>query len=301
MEGLKSKAMLVQLNTSHWTARKYDAKVTKEIDESHGAHDSGRFNKTLIVSTMLTDIASCVGKARTYHYSVTLPWDDANQRLLPVAEYFNYVAKMEEHQNEHAKLVNAFLQEYPALRENALQRLNTLFNEADYPHISELPKKFNISYNFTPISDASDLRVEISKSEAKEIRKNIEEGMKGKINNAKASIVERANKAVQAAYEKLSDKKATFRDSLIGNITEVVEIIPIVNFDDDSKLDDLRKKLKKMDFDVADLRKDKAVRKKAAKKAKKILKYIKTIRFGDEVAVKEIVIENKPVKTKRLR
>lgn len=289
---LKEKAIIVQLHTSHWSAKKYSPKVTQEIDEIHQSTDSGRFNKKLLVSKQLEDINSCLGKARTYHYKVTLPWDDAGQRLLPVAEYLDYVAKMEEIQVEHKQLVDVFLSHYPELRKDAKKRLNTLFDENDYPSERELISKFDISYKFTPISDSSDLRVDISKGEFKEIKKNIEAGLQEKVNNAKSSIIDRAKKALELAYEKLSEKDATFRDSLITNITELAETIPIVNFDNDAVLDELQSKLRKLDKPIEPLRKDVEARKDAAKRCKKLLKYIKTINFDG-------VIEDEPVKEKK--
>ena len=301
MSSLKEKCVIVQLNTSHWSAKKYSPKVTAEVDEAHQSYKSGRFNKTLLISNQLDDISSSVGKARTYHYKLTLPWDDAGQRLLPVAEYLEYIAKMEEIKTEHKNLVNIFIQNYPELREAAKKRLNTLFDEDDYPSPKDLIKKFDISYSFTAISDASDLRVDVSKGEANEIKRNIEAGLNAKISTAKNSIVERAKKAVEAAYEKLSDKNATFRDTLIGNILEVIEVIPIVNFDEDGNLVQLRKKLRKLDVPVDSLRKDKDARKGTAKKCKKILKYIKSITFAEVVEPEVIEEPKKKKKTKRLR
>jgi hypothetical protein len=294
MSSLKEKCIIVQLHTSHWSAKKYSPSVTQEIDEMHQSTDSGRFNKKLLVSKQLDDINSCLGKARTYHYKVTLPWDDAGQRLLPITEYLDYVAKMEEIQTEHKQLVDVFISHYPELRKDAKKRLNTLFDENDYPAERELIRKFDVSYKFTPISDSSDLRVDISKGEFKEIKKNIEAGLQEKVNNAKSSIIDRAKKALESAYEKLSDETATFRDSLITNITELAETIPILNFDNDAVLDELQSKLKRFDKPIEPLRKDMEARKDVAIRCKKVLKYIKTISLNEE-------IEDEPVKKEKTK
>lgn len=301
---LKTRAMIVNLNTSHWSARKFDKKVTQEIDESHAAHNSGRFNKTLIISDLLSDVNTCVGKARSYHYKVTMPWDDAGQRLLPIEKYFEYTKKMEEFQTEHKNLVTVFLKEYPDLREKAKDRLNTLFNEADYPDPQSLAHKFNISYKLTPIADSGDLRIELSKNEVKEIKKNIESGLAEKVNNAKNSIIERAEASVQAMYEKLSDNTATFRDSLVGNVVSLKELIPSMNFDNDEQFDKLEKKLSKLDVSPAKLRKDMELREKTAKKAKKTLKKISKMYYGEKepiINVEEIKKNKKKKKAKRIK
>ena len=301
---LKSKAMLVQLNTSHWAARKFDKKVTQEIDETHQAHESGRFNKTLIISDLLKDVSSAVSKARTYHYKVTMPWDDAGSRILPVERYFDYTKKMEEFQTEHKNLVRLFLKEYPDLREKAKDRLNTLFNETDYPDTQTLSLKFNISYKITPISDSDDLRVELSNDEIKEIKKNIETGLYEKINRAKDSLVERAEEAVLAMHERLSNNEATFRDSLIGNVVSLKELLPSMNFDNDENFDKLEKLLSKLDVSPAKLRKDVELREKTAKKAKKVLKKIRKMHYVTEtepIVVVETEKKKDKKKTKRVK
>ena len=305
---VKERAMLVNLSTSHWTAKKFDAKVTKEIDETHGSENSGRFNKTLIISDLLSDISSCIGKARTYHYKVTMAWDDAGPRLLPVTNYFDYTKKMEEFQVEHKELVRKFLKEYPELKERAKQRLNTLFNEVDYPDEQSLANKFNLSYKITLIADEDDLRISLSEDEIKEIKKNIQSSLSDRINNAKNSIVERAETVINALHEKLQDNTATFRDSLIGNVVSLAELMPSMNFDNDEQFDWLEKKLMKFNLDPSKLRKNMELRQKTAKKAKKLLKKIKTIHYGEidtapYVEVKEKKKEKKKdkKKTKRIR
>lgn len=303
---VKEKAMLVNLTTSHWTAKKFDAKVTKEIDETHGSENSGRFNKTLIISDLLSDINGCIGKARSYHYKVTMPWDDAGPRLLPTTNYFDYTKAMGIFQVEHKELVVKFLQQYPDLQDIAKARLNTLYNENDYPDVAALANKFNLSYKLTLIADKDDLRVNLSKSEVAEITKNIQSSLSDRINNAKNSIVERAETAIKAMITKLSDETATFRDSLIGNVVSLAELIPSMNFDDDEKFDWLAKKLGKFDVSPAKIRKDTELRKDTAKKAKKLLKKINELHYGEVEAAPYVEVpktkkEKKNKKTKRIK
>jgi len=297
---LKEKTMIVQLNTSHWTARKFDKKVTEEIDETHEAHQAGRFNKTLIISDLLKDVQTCVSKARAYHYKVKIKWDDAGQRLLPIELYFEYTKKMEEFRNEHKNLVTIFLREYPDLREKAKERLNTLFNEADYPDAETLTHKFNISYKLTPVSDSEDLRIKLSKDEMKQIKNNIQNSLSEKINNAKNNIISKAETSVKAMYERLKDNEATFRDSLVGNIVSLKEIIPSMNFDNDQNLASLEKLLNKLNVKPDKLRKDVELRERTAKKAKKILIKIHKMYYGEtESIVEEIKPEKKKKKNKK--
>lgn len=296
---VKEKAMLVNLTTSHWTAKKFDAKITKEIDESHGSENSGRFNKTLIISDLLSDINGCISKARAYHYKVTMPWDDAGPRLLPVTNYFDYTKAMEQFQSEHKELVVKFLKEYPDLQDHAKTRLNTLYNENDYPDVTALANKFNLSYKLTLIADKDDLRINLSKSEVAEIKKNIQSSLTSRINNAKNNIIERAETAISAMITKLSDETATFRDSLVGNVVSLAELTPSMNFDNDEKFDWLAKKLGKFDISPAKLRKDVELRKNTAKKAKKLLKKINELHYGEREAAPYVEVSKKEKKEKK--
>lgn len=297
---LKEKTLLVQLNTSHWAARKYDKKVTREIDEAHNAHQAGRFNKTLILSDLLSAVNACLGKARSYHYEVTMPWDDSGQRLLPVEKYFEYTKKMQEFQLQHKTAVDTFLREYPDLREQAKERLNTLFNEGDYPDARALAGKFNLSYRIIPIADSDDLRISMSEEEAKEIRKNIEDGLNERVHNAKNNLVERAITVIEALHERLKDNTATFRDSLIGNVVSLAELLPSMNFDNDPKFDWMIKQLNKFNIPPINLRKDMELRQATVKRAKKLLKKLNEITYGD--VVREVPVkEEKPKKKKKTK
>ena len=68
------RAMLVELTIRQWTARKHDRKVSREVDQGHGAQNAGRFNKQLIAKDALEKIAKKAGAIREFHYAHTLPW-----------------------------------------------------------------------------------------------------------------------------------------------------------------------------------------------------------------------------------
>jgi hypothetical protein len=74
---LSEKAMLVNLKISVWTARKFDPKVTQEIERSHNTRgDIGRFNKALVSLKSVKKYQVIAGEIRTFHYANTLPWGD---------------------------------------------------------------------------------------------------------------------------------------------------------------------------------------------------------------------------------
>ena len=119
---LQEKAVITRFNVSAWTARRYDKKVTQNIENEYNTHDAGRFNKVLIAEDAIKAYQSIAGEARTFHYSLTLPWGDNGDRLLPVAGMERYKAKMEEYRERYNEQVALFIASYPSLIEDARRR-----------------------------------------------------------------------------------------------------------------------------------------------------------------------------------
>ncbi len=100
MKNLTDKAILVNVQISQWTARKFDNKVTSEVNKKHKTKDAGRFNKILIGVEHLKEISQIANKARTYHYDNTTPWSDSGERLLSNLNYFDYIQNISALQDE---------------------------------------------------------------------------------------------------------------------------------------------------------------------------------------------------------
>ena len=118
---LTDKALLVQLNVSQWTARKYDRKVTKDILSQHGAQmGAGRFNKSLLpMNDYLDRVHKKTTLIRSKYYTNTLPWGIEGTQMLPSANYLNFMTKFRKEKAEWQLLVDTFLDNYLSLKEDA--------------------------------------------------------------------------------------------------------------------------------------------------------------------------------------
>jgi hypothetical protein len=78
---------------------------------------------------------------------------------------------------------------------------------------------------------------------------------------------------LQKTYEKLVQPDAIFRDSLIENITEICEILPRLNINDDTDLEQMRQDVlnKVAAFSPDTLRQDKTLRSDTASETKAIM------------------------------
>ena len=280
---ITEKAMLVRLTISQWTARRYDFKATKKLIEDHGAkHDSGRFNKMLVDNIEVKKYQHAASEARIFHYENTLPWGDDNVRILPSDNYLAYTQKMRELKSKFEKAASEFIEEYPLLIEKAETDLSGLFSSKDYPTPRELHGKFAFDISVTPVPTANDFRVSLSDDDVNRIKADIEVRVKDSIISAMDEAWERLFRAVKHMAVKLAQDDAVFRDSLIGNIAELCDILPRLNLTNDPKLVEIIEDAKKVlvPLDPKELRDKQIDRKKATVKAQAVLKKM-TAYMGD--------------------
>jgi len=270
---LNEKAMLVFLNISFWTARKYDKKISQEIEDQYQAEEAGRFNKILIATEHLSNIQKIISAARTFHYENTLPWLDQGGRLLPSANYFNYTKTIQGFRDDFEREVVNFIQVYPSLKDEAKQRLNGMFKEDDYPDVLTLETKFAIKSMILPVPEADDFRVNLLETEVDSIRESIKDQVETSTESAMNDLWQRLFKVVSHMSERLSDPDNKFKNTLVENIIDLCELLPKLNITEDPILNDAVREIKaKLTLhDPQDLRDSNLVREKTAVEAQRIL------------------------------
>ena len=265
---LTDKAMLIKLSISQWTARKYDRNVSDKVASDYNADkDAGRYNKVLIAIEAIKKVQKIVNEARTFHYENTLPWSDDESRLLPATNYLDYSQKIREYKAEFESAVNDFIDQYPALVEEARNRLNGMFKSEDYPPVKELPKKYDFAVNINPLPSAGDFRVMLSDEEVKKIQADIEARTRSAETIALKDLWNRLYNVVKHMADRLTEKDTIFRDSLINNIVDLCGLLPKLNVLDDPDLEKMRREieLKLCGFNPDTLRKNETERETAGK------------------------------------
>jgi len=275
---LQNKAMIITLNICQWSMRKYDKKVSDEIDYQYNANHAGRFNKILMDQDERSKlIFQTANSARTFHYFNTLAWDDNNGRILPSLNYLPYITKMSELKNLYFIYTEDFFQIYPSLKEAQKLRLNGLYKEEDYPSLENLRNKYRFDVKVSPLPVAEDFRVQLNQEEVEKIKKDIESRMFDSQANAMKDLWGRLHEAIKHIVNRLSDKDAIFRDSLIGNVVELVQILPKLNIANDQNLEGMRIEVEKniCSLNPEGIRKNATLRKETAKKAEDLLDKMK--------------------------
>jgi hypothetical protein len=280
---LSSRAMLAGLNIRQWAARKLDKRVSEEVAAQHGAAaDVGRYNKALVAKDSLAAIIAAANAARSVHYARTLPWLDDGSRILPAAAFQAYSDRLRAIRQDFESAVAAFVAGYPAYVQDARTRLNGLFDPNDYPSEREIAGRFSFSVRILPLPDSADFRADLDAAQADRIRQEIadatREAMSTAIGDAWQRIVESVGRMVDRlnAYKPASGSnraEGIFRDSLVENVRELVDLLPAFNLTSDPFLADIAARMARdlCQHDAAELRDNADLRRDTAKAAESIL------------------------------
>lgn len=283
---ISSKAMLVYLTVSGWSARRRDEDASNEVASNHktDAKRAGNYNKCLIDPKAESHkaVKQAEDAIRKFHYAHTLPWAKNGAQMLPSAEFFEYAAEMQKLEATWREAVDAFVADYPRLKDNARHELNGLYKDADYPCESALRAKFAHRIDYFPVPDQADWRVTLGADHEEDIKANITAQVEEATAQAMRELAVRLLEPVQHMAAKLATPDAIFRDTLVGNVRDICELIPRMNVTGDREIAKLAKEAReRLTFTPAQaLREDDAARLEKAQEAARIAKKMQAFLGG---------------------
>lgn len=246
---IASSAMLCELSISTWTGRKKDKRASEEVTSLNRANKGvANVSKKLLGDCAeLIAVQKFTANVRNMHYAMTMPWSDTGLRLLPTAQYFKYHQQMTEVQTEYERLVNVFLQEYDNEIIDAQLKLGDLFDLHEYPTSESLRDKFSFRINYIPLPDAGDFRIDVGNEATAQIRTHYESYYSTQLQSAMNDVWRRAYDALSKMSERLDyqsdETKKIFRDTLVSNVIDMVELLNVCNVTGDSQMSALACKL----------------------------------------------------------
>lgn len=268
---LSHKALLVNISISQWSGRKVDKNATDSVmSKFEATKDAGKYHKKLLPKAReLEAINSVSSRVRKFFAQQTLPWFNDGTRILSGENYLDFAQEIKALKNEFNDCVVSFEKAYPSLQKQAQQKLGKLYDKEEYPHHKDIKDRFSINIDFMPLPDVKDFRTAISDDEIKEFEKRVQEIQAKGLQECWT----RLHDVVKVAVERLSNDKGTFRDSLIENITEVVDLLPKLNINGDKDLEASRKEIKNIVSKLSGqtLRKDATARTDAKEKLNKVI------------------------------
>ena len=238
---LSKDAMLVGLRISAWSGRLHDRQASNHVAVHHAAATTaGRYNKRLLPKAAFAALTEIMSEARSTHYANTLPWDDQGSRLLTVANYDRYTAALDGLIERVVGARARFIEDYDGYIERARLELGRLFRIEDYPAREALPGKFGIAYRILPVPDARQFMADLAAGESARVKRDIQRQVEAKLHGALGDLYRRLGKAVEHVGERLREdengKPLVFRDSMIENVRDLVDVAPRLNIFEDAEL-----------------------------------------------------------------
>ena len=272
-------AMVLNLQIGIWQGYRLDKEASQKVTHDAGAdNDAARVNKHLVPKEALKPVNSAAAAIRTHFYAKTLPWKDNGDRLLTRLMFADFIEEHERLVGEFKDAVDTFLSEaYPSARDQAEFRMGELFKADDYPSTDSLRRRFYVNMDIDAVTEAGDFRVAMEQDQLDSIRSSMEKAMEERIGRAMHDVWQRLSDVVGTFAERMRAYKGTregsFRDSVVQNITDLIDILPGLNVLGDPEIEAIGKEIKAKlaGHDPKTLRKDTTVRNQAAKDAEDIM------------------------------
>lgn len=303
---LAERSVLMRFTAGLPGQHRKDKRVTSEVQAEKGlGKDSGKWVKDLFPEVALKAVKSKINEARAYHDSVTLPFgcrgDDedstpamAGVGILPAALIKEYADKMRQFKGELEVLADDFLRDPWQWVAWAQKEHNGTFDPKNYPGCTldsagavqvdaaewdkAMRKKFYLRTEPLPVPNAQHFTEAVTSLLGVDVE-SVDIRVRDAEQEARREVVRRLIAPVKAMAEKLSEAPKAgkddivFRDTLIGNVQDIVALAPKLNISGDPEIDAMVVEVEKLTrFSPAVLRDDKYTRNEAADLAAATLK-----------------------------
>lgn len=281
--------MTVNLQIRMWSGYRLDKAASRSVTtQAQAESDVARVNKLLVPKELLSPVQQIVSAARVHLYTNTLPWKDQGDRLLTRKAFPKFIQEHSEFVEKFEAAVSKFISDYPSAKEAASFRMGTLFNADDYPRVNDLKYRFSLKLDIDAVTEAADFRVKLDKDTLEDIRADINDSFNERIRGAAMDIWNRLSETLGHFHERMAEKEPKFRIQTVENLAEMVDVLPLLNFNNDPKLDEIIHDIKQslLGHTAKELRENDKLRKGIASEADRIMEDMAGIMkaFGGQIA-----------------
>ena len=280
VDSLSSRAVLTNMIISRWRAKgrhkDVDQKVTNFLETKRKA---GSTQIDLLDPKSIKETQNAAYNLSKWYKSMTLPWDE-NSRILPAALHSRFKEGYETRMEAFSKTVDAFISIYPQLlREARLDLGEELYGIMEFPPITQIRSKFGVHLSYLPVPVAGDFRITLSDEEMGKLRTELDERNKAMLARSMHDAWVRLHDVVVDMVDRLNKPK--FRDTIIGNIRNLTDILPELNLAGDEDLNKVRDEIveKLCRYTPEQLRDNEGRREEVAEAAGKILSGMRRLRI----------------------
>jgi len=234
---LQDTIMLIRVTIHKWGAKRYDKTVTNQIAVHHDVKaDAGKFYKVLIKAPEFKAYDSATSALSNKHQSLTSPWGDDGQRALNNQVFPDWRENFNHLMGDVEQAKRDILANYEQRKAEAKIYLKDMFNEADYPSLDELARKFGVTYEIWPASDSTDWRFDFGKESNSELVDLVANQMTSRFKGIAKDAWERIEVVLKHYVDRLEDPTTTFNSSMVEKGQDLIDILPYLNFMDDPEL-----------------------------------------------------------------
>lgn len=267
---IASAAMLCEFSVSQWSETKKDKALAQHMADSKGVDVKyvnatkkllGNCDELKAIGKFTSDIRNNV------HYKMSLPFYDSGIRLVPTTMYFEYVDKMSAAETKFWELVEEFLRVYMQKRQSVRYEMGDLYDDRLYPPVDEIRRRFAFKYNFSPVPEAGDFRVDIAEEQKRQLTEQYSSFYQTQIDRAMGHIFNELGDSLKVLSTQLdfsnSDaKKKKIYDSRFDNVHRLIRMMESCNVNGDPNMEMVCKRLRQTFDDVnpESLRKNETLR-----------------------------------------
>lgn len=304
---LGERAVLMRFSAGLPGEQRKDVSLTSTVTSEHqlGAQ-AGKWLKTLYPPEALAPIKEIDNKARQYHDSVTLPFD-IGIGILPAKLIAEYGDQMRQFKGERDNVIAThFLADPKRWVDWAIANHNGTFDPSLYPGCFEnepvvaagtgqkygfdaeffrekMQKKFTFRSEPLPVPDSGQFCETVASLLGTDLE-SVDLRIRDAQEEAQAELLRRMIEPVKAMAQKLGEQPKlkkdgtpaadiVFRDTLVGNIQDIAKVASALNLSGDPQVEQFVKEMDGLTRYAPDtLRKDKATRSEAQKKAEDLFK-----------------------------
>ncbi len=232
-QDLQSKLLLVTPSISMVGTTRADDSITKEVHEKHGSQEeAGRYVASLWPENYLRPIKKVASAARSYHRDNTVLSSFGS--MIPAMMFASYEEKMKHLEQQFDEAADDFVDNYDAVIAKAKEIHNGSFRPDWYPAKFAIREKFAFRLLVSPVPRGGDIVVNyLAADRIAQLQSEITARVNAAATAAKQEAVSRVMEKVAHIADTLNKDKPRIFDSLIENLSEVVNLAEAFNVTSD--------------------------------------------------------------------
>jgi len=240
-------ALLTTLRKSEWTGRIKATDLDNKIAIDNNVVGKGTKTDKFLIDPQEPLWKALKSAGRNLHAAWekwSTPWQDGGTRMISSASFLAFDGRLKPFVESFNAAVAAFVADYEEMVPRQATRLGNLFCADNYPSMAQVADKFGVAIDYLPVPTENDFRCKLADDQMDAVRESTQRLVESALDRAAKDPIKRLHKAVSKMIATLSAPNAIFRDTMIGNITELADMMPSMNIARDPKLDALAAEIK---------------------------------------------------------